>query len=105
MNDLNNTKQQGEAFDRLHVTDTEIVNEVVQDVQSHLDYAANLRAIDYKGPSREMYHAAHFPDNIINLYCQTNGVQYSEIFSDPIHIRRMMNDPALKNLRIWEGRV
>ena len=55
--------------------------------------------------SSEMKHAARIPNVAIELYCNTNGIEYAEWVSNPVHIKRMLNDPELSAFRIWPGRV
>jgi len=94
----------GEAFDRVHISDTEMVHEIVQDVEPHLDYCHNMRAIGATGDS-DFKYAGRLPDVVIETYCRINGITYKEVIQNPVHVRTMMNDPALKKLRVWEGRL
>ena len=55
--------------------------------------------------SSEMKHAARLPDYAIEAYCNVNGITFSEFMQNREHIRRMCNDPALRDFRIWPGRL
>ena len=41
----------------------------------------------------------------MELYKQKWGITHHEFMANPVHIRRMLNDPDLQGFRIWEGRV
>jgi hypothetical protein len=55
--------------------------------------------------SREMKHLAEFPGFLIEKYCNDNGIEWNEWFQNPVHARRMLNDPALAYFRIDTSRV
>lgn len=55
--------------------------------------------------SGEMRHAARIPNVIIEQYCNDNGVLYSEVIGDPVHMRRICNDPKNAMFRIWPGKL
>lgn len=52
-----------------------------------------------------MRHAASFSPAVVELYKKQYGIDHHEFMSNPVHIRRMLNDPDLKGFRVWEGRV
>lgn len=54
---------------------------------------------------RDMRHLAEFPGWVIQKYCDLNGIQWAEWFQNPIHARRMLNDPDLAYFRIDPLRV
>ena len=41
----------------------------------------------------------------IESYCNVNGITLQEWFNDRKHVRAMLNDPDLRDFRIWPGRV
>lgn len=87
------------------LTDDElIVFRSIQDVEPHLDHAKDMRDRGNTGSS-ELRHAAHFPGNLVQHYCVLNGITFAEFIGNPIHTKRMLNDPDLKKFRIWEGKV
>lgn len=55
--------------------------------------------------SGEMRHAAKIPNVLIEKYCNDQGITFEEWMRDPVHARRMCNDPANAMFRIWPGRV
>ena len=80
-----------------------VVNRV-QDVEPILDMAHDLRSMGRVG-SGEFRHAASLPMVLVEAYCNDRGMQFSEFMADPQHANNMVNDPALKAFRVWEGRV
>jgi hypothetical protein len=55
--------------------------------------------------SSEMKHAATIPDVILNKYMNETGVSYAELMSNPVHFKRICNDPDNKMFRVWPGRL
>lgn len=54
---------------------------------------------------KEMRHLAEFPGFIIEQYCNLNGITWAEWMQNPVHARRMLNDPDLAHFRVHAGRV
>jgi hypothetical protein len=81
-----------------------VVERRSQDVETNLDYAKALHNSGQHGSS-ELKHAAHFPHALVEKYIAANGINMHEFMVNPTHIRRMLNDPALGDFRIWKGRV
>lgn len=54
---------------------------------------------------KEMPHLAEYPGIVIQQYCDQNGIEWAEWFQNPVHARRMLNDPDLAGFRISAGRV
>lgn len=104
MADLILPHKYGEAVSRVHVTENEVIHEITQDVEPHLEHVKRLVSNGMTG-DREMRHAAHIPDVVIETYCNVNGITYAEVMQNPIHIKTMLNDSALSSLRIWKGRA
>lgn len=88
----------------LTVEDDKIVSHVVQDLDPILEKAAHLRDIGHVGGS-DMKHAASIPNVLIEKYCADNGITFQQWMREPIHIKRMLNDPQNQPFRIWKGRV
>lgn len=76
----------------------------LQDVEPHLEHAKALRAIGAVGSS-ELRHAAHIPAGVVEMYKQRHGISHHEMFANPEHFRRLLNDPDLAGFRIWEGQT
>ena len=75
-----------------------------QDCTAISEYAKEKHNAGEHGSS-EMKYAACFPNVIIEKYCNDNGVSYAEWAGNPVHIKRMLNDPANGSFRIWKGAV
>lgn len=75
-----------------------------QDCTPILEHATRLHNEGIHGGS-EMRHAARIPQVLIEQYLTTNDILFSEFMSNEVHIKRMLNDPALKSFRIWPGKV
>lgn len=75
-----------------------------QDVQEIIDRCQTL-ANAGQGRGKDMHLAADLPMGVIETYCNENGITFSEWMQNPIHVKRMLNDPALSKFRIWQGRV
>lgn len=55
--------------------------------------------------SADMKHAATIPQVILEKYMNKHRVSYAELMRDPVHIRRICNDPDNAMFRIWKGRL
>lgn len=55
--------------------------------------------------SKDFKLAAQFAPVLVEVYCNTNGIDFAEFMGNPVHIQRMCNDPALKDFRVWPGAV
>lgn len=75
-----------------------------QDVEPILEHAKALRSVGEVG-SNEMRHAARIPYVVIEQYLATHGIDLHEFHTNPVHVRRMLNDSALAGFRIWQGKV
>ena len=94
----------GQVITRLHESDNGFTVERVQDVEPILKATHDLRTQGAVGSS-EMRHAASLPMVLVEAYCNTNHIEFSEFMAHPKHVKAMLNDPALSKFRIWEGRV
>lgn len=73
-----------------------------QDCTAIAEYAKAQHNGGYHGTS-EVKHAARLPFVIVERYCNDNGVTFQEAMRDPVHFRRMCQDPKNKDFRIWKG--
>lgn len=48
---------------------------------------------------------ASFPVTVVEAYCSDKGITLQEWFRNPEHVKAMVNDPALADLRIAPGRM
>lgn len=55
--------------------------------------------------SSEFRHLAEFPAEVVEQYCNINGVTFSEWMQNPEHARRMLKSPELSHFRIHPGGV
>lgn len=94
----------GQVLTRIHEADGVLGFERVQDVEPILDFAHDLRAAGQVG-SGEMRHAASIPMVLVEAYCNDRGISFQEFMNNPVHGKSMLNDPALRAFRVWEGRV
>lgn len=89
---------------RVATEDGKLITGTVQDCTAILEDAKARHNAGFQGTS-EMKHAARIPNVLIETYCNVNGIEFSECMQNPVHFRRILNDPALADLRIWKGRV
>jgi hypothetical protein len=87
-----------------HFEDGKMIVERTQDCTAVLEHAKNLNLSGQVG-SNEMRHAAHFPRVLVERYCNTKGIDFSEFIGNKAHVKAMLADPDLSGFRIWEGRV
>lgn len=71
------------------------------------DVADVCKALQNEGitGTKEMRHLAEFPGFVIEQYCNLNGVTWDEWMQNPVHARRMLNDPDLAYFRVHRGTV
>lgn len=89
---------------RLHLQDGALIAESLQDC-TPIAEAAHAAHVAGDHGSSDMRHAASIPNVMIEAYCYRNGITFEEWCGNKEHIRRVLNDPALKAFRIWPGRV
>ncbi|UOD28783.1 hypothetical protein INH39_25580 [Massilia violaceinigra] len=51
----------------------------------------------------ELKHAARIPNVIVEQYCNDTGVSFEQFMADPVHIKRVVQDPKNDAFRIWKG--
>lgn len=73
-----------------------------QDCTPIAERAKAMHNAGYTGSS-DMKLAASIPFVMVERYLNDNNLLMSEFCSDPAHIRRLVNDPALAHFRIWKG--
>lgn len=86
------------------VEDGKMITGSVQDCTAIVEETTRKRNEGEHGTS-EMRHAASFPEVLVEKYCNTNGIEFSEFMQNQVHVKRMLQDPALSYFRVWEGRV
>lgn len=87
-----------------HRDGDKIVEHRVQDVEPYLQHTSDLRSAGIVGSS-EMRHAAKIPNVVVEAYLAQTGITLHEFMANPVHVKTMLNDPALAGFRIWKGRI
>ena len=82
-------------------------NLIVTASQDCTPIAEHCKALHNAGiyGSSEMRYAAEIPKVIFEKYCNDNGVSFAEAINDPVHIRRIVNNPDNAAFRIWPGQI
>jgi hypothetical protein len=86
------------------VEDDKEVHGTLQDCTPIAEHAKARQALGDYG-SKDMRLAASLPAVAVETYMNLNGIDLAEFLQNPVHVRRMCNDPALRDFRIWPGRV
>jgi len=89
---------------RFHIDGDQMVVQRTQDCTAILEQCKKQQREGRTGSS-EMKLAAKLPYVIVENYCNQHDLEFSEVIQNPVHIKRMLNDPALSGFRVWEGRV
>lgn len=55
--------------------------------------------------TREMRHLAEIPAALVEKYVNDAGITFHEFINNPVHHRRMLNDPALAHFRVDPRKV
>lgn len=82
----------------------DLVVERTQDCNAIADYCKSQRAMGFTGSS-ELKHAARIPNIMIEAYINTKNITPHEFYANKAHIKAMLQDPALSDFRIWEGKT
>lgn len=53
--------------------------------------------------SADVKHAARIPNVIVEKYCNEQGITFAEFMGDPVHIKRVVQNPDNSMFRIWKG--
>lgn len=84
--------------------DDKIIGYVQQDLDPILANTSQLRDSGLTGGS-EFKHAGRIPLVLIEDYCNKNSISFQQWMREPIHIKRMLNDPQNEPFRVWKGRI
>ena len=79
-------------------------DESLDDLKAVAEVCKGLQNCGITG-DKEMRHLAEFPGFIIQAYCDRVGIEWAEWFQNPVHARRMLNDPDLAYFRIHRSHV
>lgn len=53
----------------------------------------------------EFKFAGSIPDVMVEKYCNDKGITHSEFMQNKVHIKAIMNDPAMAHFRVWKGKL
>lgn len=95
MSDVKTITRYDEAEDKLII-------ERVQDVEPYLEQA---KAESEASQSGDLKKAGIIPFVVLEAWMRTKGVTLSDFMRDRSLCKRLLNDPDLKKLRVWKGRV
>lgn len=95
-------RRAGELSTHVGELDGKLVIAQSQDCTGIAEWAKVQQNAGLHGSS-EMRHAARIPDVIINAYMNETGVTFAELMRDPVHMKRICNDPKNAAFRIWKG--
>lgn len=95
MSDVKTITHYDEAEDKLII-------ERVQDVEPYLEQA---KAESEASQSGDLKKAGIIPFVVLEAWMRTKGVTFSDFMRDRSLCKRLLNDPDLKKLRVWKGRV
>lgn len=84
--------------------DGNLITGSVQDCTPFVENASKLRQIG-EGKGKDVWHTAHYPPVVVEAYCNNAGIDFHEFMSNKVHVKRMLNDPALASFRVVEGRM
>lgn len=97
-------KQIGDMQSYMTVEDGKLITGTIQDMTPYAERAKERQRTGDFGSS-EMRLVADIPLAAIEVYCNANGITLEEWGNDKAHIRRMCNDPALADFRVWPGKL
>lgn len=97
-------KKAAEMQTRFHAHGEDIIIAQSQDCTPIAELASQMRQAGAVGSS-DMKHAAKIPNVIIEKYMNEHGVTFQEVMNNPVHFKRMCNDPANAAFRIWKGQI
>ena len=89
---------------KIALQDGNLITGTEQDCTPFVEDVHNRVVAEATG-TKDVKHAARLPNVLVEQYCNTHGIEYSEFMQNPVHARAMLNDPALSSFRIWPGRV
>jgi hypothetical protein len=80
---------------------------IVRRTQDCTSIAEQTKALHNEGHhgSSDFKHAGRIPLIFFEDYANKNNLTFAEVMSNKEHLKRIMNDPALANFRVWKGRV
>lgn len=55
--------------------------------------------------SSDLRYYGEVTPHMLQAYCDKNGVTWDQAMQNPEHFRRILNDPANSDMRVWKGRI
>ena len=89
---------------KIHVNDGNVTFERVQDCTAIAEHTQALHKEGHHGTS-EMRHVASIPMVMVEKYINDKDISFEEFMANRVHIKAMVNDPALAAFRVWGGKV
>ena len=99
-----NAYRQGRTVSRYFEADGKIHIVRQQDVTAVLESCKARHNAGNFG-HKETRHLAQIPESVVEKYCETRRVSFKEFVKNPAHMKVILNDPDLRNFRIYPGRV
>jgi hypothetical protein len=75
-----------------------------QDVEPIANFTQGMAALE-QGNGKDVKYAAEIPNVIVEQYISRKGITFAQFCESQEHIKEIVNDPALKAFRVWQGRV
>lgn len=91
-----------ERLDEDH--DVHVYEADMDDIEAIRQHCKHMRDTGQIGPP-DMRNYGVMPPIFVQMYMNNNQITWPEFCKNPEHTRRLLNDPALKDFRIYEGRV
>jgi hypothetical protein len=83
-----------------------LVIQRAQDVEPIIEHVAALRQMgNGKSKSGELVHIGEIPDVIVESYMNEVGIDFGEFVRNPVHIKRIMQDPNYAKFRVFQGAI
>lgn len=77
-----------------------------QDCEPIIKEVAQLKEVtDGRGNTSLGYFVGRIPAIIVEKYINEVGITFRDFIVDTTHVHRILNDPAYKKFRIFEGKV
>ena len=82
--------------------DGNLITGMVQDCNAIAEHAKARSNEGFHG-SKDMRLAASIPLVMVEKYLHDNHLTMAEFSQSPVHLKRMVQDPALAHFRVWQG--
>ena len=82
----------------------DLTSETLDNLRVVSDHCQRLRSAGLTGDG-DVKVLAHIPGFMIEKWCNDRGITFAAFMRDNSIQTQMLNDPALKAFRVYEGRV